>query len=72
MDEIVDGPDDSPVTPGEPVADLVERPEFDPRVVQRVAEPVVKPGVLAEAVQEDDRWRPWGPARARPCSTPAR
>ena len=58
LDEIIDGPDDSPLTFGEPVADLVERPEFDPRVVQRVAEPVVKPGVLAEAVLEDDRCGP--------------
>jgi hypothetical protein len=43
LDEILDGGDDRPVTLGEPVADLVERPELDPRVVQGVAEPVVKP-----------------------------
>src|ERR1035437_1513226 len=50
LDEMVDGPDYSPITLGQPVADLVECPEFDPRVVQRVAEPVVKPRMLAEAV----------------------
>jgi len=42
------------------VADLVERPELDSRVVQRVTKPVVKPRVLTEAVQEYDRRGPGG------------
>jgi hypothetical protein len=38
----------------QPVADLIERPQFDPRTVQRIAQPVVQARVLTETVQEDN------------------
>ena len=42
------------VTGTEPMAELVDRPQIDSRGVEREAVPVVDPGVLPEAVQEDD------------------
>ena len=39
----------------EAVAELVDRPQVDARGVEREAVAVIEAGVLAEAVQEDDR-----------------
>jgi len=38
LDEIVGRSDDGPVALGEPVADLIERPQLDPGAVERLAE----------------------------------
>jgi hypothetical protein len=39
---------------GQPVAELVDRPQVDAASVEREPVPVVEPDVLAEPVQEDD------------------
>jgi hypothetical protein len=39
---VVDGLDDGSFPFGQPVADLVERPQFDPGPAQRVPQPVIK------------------------------
>lgn len=54
-DQRIDALDLTTLASGKAVPDLVQRPQIDVRLVQGRAEPVVDPGVLAEAVQEDHR-----------------